>query len=392
MSKPAPHDSHTLVEASSFLIDRGFCGLVWLDGDLVVRERAGSLVEFVALDQPVGLAFLPLFGCEDDIRALRDDPRHRFELANVKIIAATEESPRLSLYVHWLDTSGRYLVIVVRATTQSGIEAELENQSRRRALAEAKAIEQAKALERANAELTRANRELDEFANIISHDLKSPMRALRYLAEDIEQSLARADTATATAHLADLKQQARRMSRMLTDLLTYARIGPNGEEAIGDTDTQALVETIIASLPRPRGFAIEISGQWPAMRTVSAALDVVLRNLIDNAIKHHDRSDGRLVLSARPLARGIEVSIGDDGPGIDPKHHEAIFQPFRKLELKTGSDERSSGIGLSFVRKTVESNGATLTLESAPRERRGTTFRLRWPGELLDSDGVPGKP
>lgn len=391
MSKTAAHDSNTLVEASSFLIDRGFCGLVWLDEDLVVRERAGSLVDFVTLDQPVGLAFLPLFGCEDDISALRNNPRHRFELANVKIIGATQESPRLSLYVHWLDTSQRFLIIVVRATTQSGIEAELENQSRRRALAEAKTIEQAKALERANAELTRVNRELDEFANIISHDLKSPMRGLRYLAEDIEQALERADTSAATALLADLKQQARRMSRMLTDLLAYARIGPNGEEATGDTDTQALVETIIASLPRPRGFAIEISGQWPLLRTVSAALDVVLRNLIDNAIKHHDRPDGRLVLSARTIKNGIEVSIGDDGPGIDPKYHEAIFQPFRKLDMKPAPDERSSGIGLSFVRKTVETNGATLTLESQPCERRGTTFRLQWPGELLAQDGSPYK-
>ena len=125
---------------------------------------------------------------------------------------------------------------------------------------------------------------------------------------------------------------------------------------------------------------------------MSAALDVVLRNLIDNAIKHHDRTDGRLTLSARPIKSGVEVSIGDDGPGIDSKYHEAIFQPFRKLELKPASDERSSGIGLSFVRKTVETNGATLTLESAPRERRGTTFRLQWPGELLVQDGTANKP
>ncbi len=387
MSKTVTHDSHTLVEASSFLIDRGFCALVWLDQELVVRERAGSLVDFVALDQPVGSAFLPLFGCEDDIRALRGNPRHRFELANVKIIGAKQESPRLSLYVHWLETSRRFLIIVVRTTTQSGIEAELENQSRRRALAEAKTIEQAKALERANAELTRVNRELDEFANIISHDLKSPMRGLRYLAEDIEQALARSDAEAAAAHLVDLKQQARRMSRMLTDLLTYARIGPDSEETTADTDTQALVETIIASLPRPREFTIEISGEWPLMRTVSAALDVVLRNLIDNAIKHHDRADGLLVLSARPLKNGLEILVRDDGPGIEPKYHEAIFQPFRKLDLKPVADERSSGIGLSFVRKTVETNGARLALESAPRERRGTTFRLEWPGDLLAQDG-----
>lgn len=371
-----------LIEASSFLIERGFCGLVWLDADLVVRERSGKLVDFVALGVPIGVALLPLFGCEDDIRALRDNPRHRFELANVRIVGERSESPRINLFLHWLETSRRYLIIVVRATMQSEVEAELENQSRRRALAEAKTIEQAKALERANAELTRVNRELDEFANVISHDLKSPMRALRYLAEDIETALGRKDQAAAAAHLGDLRQQARRMSRMLTDLLTYARIGPNDAEALSETCTRELVEAIIASLPRPRGFMIEIEGDWPRIRTVEAALDLVLRNLVDNAIKHHDRPDGRVALSAMPVKAGIEIMISDDGPGVDPKYHAAIFQPFRKLEPGP-AHEASSGIGLSLVRKTVETNGAQLELESAPAVRRGTIFRLRWPGEVI---------
>lgn len=376
-------DSRYLVEACQFLIDRGFCGLVWLDVDLIVRDRAGSLVAFVPLDQPVGMALLPLYGCEDDIRALRHNPRHRFELANVKIVGDKAESPRLNFYLHWLETSARYVIIVVRTTMQSAIEAELENQSRRRALAEAKTIEQAKALERANAELTRVNRELDEFANVISHDLKSPMRALRYLAEDIEQALEGNDQLAAKAHLADLRQQTRRMSRMLTDLLTYARIGPTGEDAAGETDTRALIEQIIASLPRPRGFELEVAGTWPMMRTVEPALDLVLRNLLDNAIKHHDRHDGRVTLTAAPTRTGIDIAISDDGPGIDPKYHCTIFQPFRKLDQRpAAADAASSGIGLSLVRKTVETNGATLSLESTPAQRRGTTFRLHWPGEI----------
>lgn len=384
MSTKLQPDSGSLVEASSFLIERGFCGLVWLDRDLVVRERAGGLVDFIPLDQPVGMAILPLHGCEDDIRALRHNPRHRVELANIKIVGERSESPRINLYLHWLDTSARYLIIVVRTTSQSEIEAELENQSRRRALAEAKTLEQAKALERTNAELTRANRELDEFANIIAHDLKSPMRALRYLAEDIERAMEQRDTSAATSRLADLKQQARRMSRMLTDLLTYARIGPTNEEAISETDTRALAEAIIASLPRPRGLTIELVGNWPLLLTVEPALDLVLRNLLDNAIKHHDRPDGRVTLLATPVRNGLDVSISDDGPGIDPKYHGAIFQPFRKLDLKpAASDAHSSGIGLSLVRKTVERNAATLILESSPALRRGTTFRLHWPGRIV---------
>ena len=153
MSKSIATDSRALLEAGSFLVERGFCGLIWLDTELIVRERAGSLVEFVLLDQPVGTSVVPLFGFEDDIRALRQNPRHHVELANVKIMGVRNDSPRLNFYLHWLETSERYLIIVIRTTSQSEIEAELENQSRRRGLLEAKTIEQAWALERANAEL-----------------------------------------------------------------------------------------------------------------------------------------------------------------------------------------------------------------------------------------------
>ena len=200
----------------------------------------------------------------------------------------------------------RYLIIVIRATTQSELEAELENQSRRRALAEAKTIEQAKALERANAELTRANRELDEYANIIAHDLKSPMRAVRYFAEDIAQALERNDRQAARKLLGDLQAPGPADVADADRLLAYARIGPNSEEAVSETDTHALAETIIASLPRPRGFTIEVSGEWPVMRTVEPALDLVLRNLIDNAIKHHDRRDGRVSLTAHSTKDGLD--------------------------------------------------------------------------------------
>lgn len=378
----APEHDH-LVEACTFLIDRGFTGLVWLDTDLVVRERAGKLVDFVAADRPIGEATAALFGFDDDIRELARNPRHRFELANVKIVGDNADSPRLNFYLHWLETSERYLVIVVRNTAQAELEAELDNQSRRRSLAEAKSIEQAKALAAANAQLTRVNRELDEFTSIISHDLKSPMRNVRYLTEDIEAALERGDREDVGRLLADLKQQARRMSHMLTDLLTYAKISPNSEEALVETDTRALAEAIIASLPRPRGFVVELAGTWPVMRTVAAALDLVVRNLLDNAIKHHDRPDGRVTLTASGARAGLEIEVADDGPGIPPRYHNAIFQPFRKLEQDGRGDGRSNGMGLSLVRKTVETNGATLQLESAPAVRRGTTFRLRWPGEIV---------
>ncbi len=374
-------DTASLIEASSFFIDRGFCGLVWLDSDLMVRERAGGLVDFVPLDKPLGRAIVALHGCDADAHALRAGTRRRLEVSNVRIVTADDGGLRLNFYVHWLETSQRFLVIVMRTTTQAELEAELEMVSRKRALAEAKSIEQARQLEKINAELL-------EFANIIAHDLKSPLRALRYYAEDIELALAQDDKDSALARLEDLKRQSRRMSGMLTDLFAYARIG-HTKEAKTETDTRAVAEAIVASLPRPLGFVIELAGEWPVLETVEPALDLVIRNLLDNAIKHHDRADGRVVLEAKTMRAGVEIMLADDGPGIARKHHKAIFQPFLKLDATAPpanapvSATSGSGIGLSLVRKTVETAGATLTMESDPDIQRGTTFRLRWPGRIV---------
>ncbi len=383
MSRTIATDGRQLSDAFGYLTDRGLLGFVWLDPDLVVQERVGNLVSFVPIGKSAGTAIVPLYGCEDDIRRLRHDAHHTFELANIRIMGAGGEGPRLNFSGYWLETSQRFLLVVVPNTPQSEVAAELENQSRRRALAEARYIEKSKAFETANAELTRANRELEEFASIISHDLKSPMRTMRYITEDIEQSLQNGNHDAAMALLRDLKQQARRMSGMLSDLLAYARIGPTDDGHVTEFETRDLIESIVASLPRPAGFTVERTGAWPTLRGVRPALDLIVRNLVDNAIKHHDRPDGRVILTAEPVRGGLEIVVVDDGPGIDPRYHKAIFQPFRRIETTPAQDDRSTGIGLSLVRKTVETNGATLSLESAPTLKRGTTFRLRWPGEIV---------
>ena len=169
---------------------------------------------------------------------------------------------------------------------------------------------------------------------------------------------------------------------MLTDLLAYTRIG-HTEEAYAEVDTRALMVAIVKSLPRPEGFSVDLAGDWPVMEVIEPALDLVVRNLLDNAIKHHDRPNGRVVIAAQSWPRGLEISVADDGPGIAPEHHAAVFQPFLKLASGATPETSGSGIGLSLVRKAAETAGAVLTLESDPGARRGTTFRLRWPGRIV---------
>ena len=376
--------------AADFLVSRGFYGVVWLDAELIVVAREGALVADVQPGLAVGDAVLQLNGLDEQIQALRLQPDTSLELGTGALMGPDGPGRRLNFYVHWLESRGQFLLLVARTTNQEALEAELETQSRRTALAEKAVVEQAEEIKRTNAELTRANRELSEFAYAISHDLRAPLRGLRYRFEDLQRALADTDTDAAQGIIDGLRGQTRRMSQMLGDLLVYARLG-RIEEAIEPIDTSAVIQAVATSLPRPAGLQVEIGGVWPRIEVAGAALDLVLRNLLDNAIKHHDRAQGRIEIVARPLAEGLEVTIADDGPGIPRTFHELVFQPFRKVAA--GEDKSSqrpgegpsegSGIGLSLVRKTVETNRATLELISDPDVRRGTTFRLSWPGRIV---------
>jgi signal transduction histidine kinase len=241
-------------------------------------------------------------------------------------------------------------------------------------MAEAEVSAKSKELARANADLTVANGNLEQFAAIVTHDLKAPMRAVRYLADEIETAIGASDTETARGKLGELRRQTTRLSSMLSALLHYSSAGP-GREAIERVDTLALVTEIVRSLPLG-GIDVAIRGAWPQLETLAAPLDLILRNLIGNTIKHHDRDRGQLVIACTDLGRDLEITFEDDGPGIAPEHHASVFLPFRTL----GSN--GEGMGLAIVQKMVDAAGGAIALVSNPAERRGTTFKILWPKQI----------
>ncbi|MFM1816538.1 MAG: hypothetical protein RLZ98_3233 [Pseudomonadota bacterium] len=360
--------------AAEFLSDRGLFGLVWFGDDLIITSRTGVIADLAPPGEIVTECVLPLFGLEDNIRALKHGAGKRVHVPNVSIVTSADERLRLDIHVYWLPARKEFLLLLARAPAHHTIEMQLYEESRRRRLAEEKNLEQAE-------ELARANRDLSEFAYVISHDLNAPLRALRYHVEDLEPHLSGNQEARRILEL--ITFQSRRMSAMLSDLLAYSRIDRKTETKAA-VDTSALVQTIVRSLPRPSGMEMEIAGDWPTVETYAAPLDLVLRNLLHNAIKHHDRDGGLIVARCRWQETGLDIEITDDGPGIPPCYHEAIFQPFCKLDITDdGSmlDENAeaSGIGLALVRRTAETVGANIELISDPDTRRGTTFRVHWP-------------
>lgn len=368
-----------LVAAGRLLAERGVYGLVWFDEELYVTARYGRLADFIEVGEPLLNACLPLIGLEQDILALKGLRGKVLDLPSVLLATLDQSMPRLNLTVFWHEDGRHFLMLLARSSSYSDLEGELSRQMRARLIAETAVAEKSRELARANSELARANQDLEDFAAIISHDLKSPLRALRYAADDMASLIDKGDVETARQRLDEIGQRTLRMSDMMTALLDYASVGRKAEIA-EPVETRGIAEAIVGSLAIPEGFAVEITGRWPEVTTAAAALDLVLRNLVQNAIVHHDRSAGNITLEAKDGRKTFTISVIDDGPGIEPAHHAAILLPFRTLNARAGS----TGMGLAFVNRTVATLGGRLEIRSDPAKKRGATFRLIWPKKLDD--------
>lgn len=224
------------------------------------------------------------------------------------------------------------------------------------------------------AELTKRLQELDQFAYITSHDLKAPLRAIDHLAHWISEDAAHLLPPTSQEHLAKMRGRINRMDRLLDDLLAYSRADryQYGTEKV---DVAELVDDIVRLVTPPQGFAVSPETPLPSVRTQKVPLETVLRNLISNAIKHHDRSDGQVRVAVQDLGEWFAFDIRDDGPGIAPEFHERIFQMFQTL--KPRDTVEGSGMGLAIVKKIVEARGGMVAVASSVGQ--GATFRFTWP-------------
>ncbi len=316
-----------------------------------------------------------LTGLEDDILDLHRQPDRRITLANMAIVTGTDEAARYDFVILYDQPRDEFVVVVSPSHANDDLSIELERKVRRNLQLEAAAAAQAREIAETNQLLTRTNNDLVNFTRIISHDLKAPMRALRYSADDIEAAISGQGELEANDALNELRGHAQRLSQMVTDLLAYSRLELKSS-AIAPTDTRALIRNIINSLPRPASFAINIRGDWPTITTAQALLDVALRNLIDNAIKHHDRDDGLIVARCVQAGNNLEFTVEDDGPGIPEAYRDAARHPFTSLQPGSGD---TGGMGLALVDKVVSEAGGTLVISDRADGARGTCIAISWP-------------
>jgi signal transduction histidine kinase len=220
------------------------------------------------------------------------------------------------------------------------------------------------------------NVELQEFAYAASHDLKAPLRVIdnasRWLEEDLQEHL----TDETRENMALLRGRVARMEKLLDDLLEYSRIGRTTDERYVETmPGDALMSNVLALLSPPAGFTVNVGSGFSGIRIRRMPLQQIFMNLIANAIKHHDKTKGRIDVTVEDDGAHYRFAVKDDGPGIPAQFHEQIFKMFQTL--KPRDQVEGSDMGLAMVRKNIEVFGGALTLESSAG--RGSTFRFIWP-------------
>lgn len=222
--------------------------------------------------------------------------------------------------------------------------------------------------------LEKSNKELDQFAYIVSHDLKAPLRAISNLATWVQEDLGDSLADETKANFNMLKGRVARMESLINGILEYSRIG-RAEIPSENIDTGKLVNEAVELLAPPSHIKLEVDPLMPVVEAPKVMLLQVFSNLISNAIKYNDKKEGLIKISAQENENAFEFSVQDNGPGIEPEYHEKIFVIFQTLQSRDKFE--STGIGLTIVKRIVNARGGRIWVESAPG--KGSKFIFSWP-------------
>lgn len=222
-------------------------------------------------------------------------------------------------------------------------------------------------------ELYRVNEELKNFAYVVSHDLKAPLRAINQLSSWIAEDYADKFDEEGREQMALLRGRAQRMHEMIDGILQYSRVG-RVREMIEQVDIGRLVEEVIQLISPPDSIKIRVHSPLPVIKGEKLRLYQVFQNLLDNAVKYNDKEDGLVDVSCREEDDFWCFCIADNGPGIDKKYQERVFQLFQTLQPKDQS--QSTGIGLSLIEKIVDSWGGKIWIESETGQGCSVLFTI----------------
>lgn len=217
--------------------------------------------------------------------------------------------------------------------------------------------------------------EFEQFAHIVSHDLKSPLRNIGSYAQLLKRRYQDCLDADANVFLDYIVKNAEVMTDFLTDMLELSAIAQDTDRQT--TDLNQVVEKIrldLQSTISENDAEIEV-GELPTL-AVYANIQQLLHNLVDNSLKYRNGQSPRIKINAQPIDnQGVwQISVADNGVGLDEMYHEKVFHPFQRIDHR---DRPGSGMGLAICRKVVHLHGGHIWYNK--NTEGGTTFHFTIP-------------
>ncbi|MBM1690200.1 sensor histidine kinase [Sulfitobacter geojensis] len=220
-----------------------------------------------------------------------------------------------------------------------------------------------------------ASQDIEDFIYLISHDVRASVRALlelpRWIEEDLEEAGVKIDGSVA-ASIELMNRHTGRLDRMLVDLLTFSRIGRMQE--VRENHLPRVIDQVLEDIPVPAGFAVIRDMECDQLVMGDRDVLTLFDALVGNALKHHDKSSGQIVISTSVQAGEVVLSVADDGPGIPPEYRENVFGAMRTLRPR--DEVEGSGMGLANVRKIATLYGGSARITDSPYGR-GTLVEAR---------------
>ena len=234
-------------------------------------------------------------------------------------------------------------------------------------------IEINKQKDRLLSNLERQNQELNDYAHMVSHDLKSPLQSIdaltTWIKEDYFDVLGEGGREVVNL----IRENVEKMDTLILGILEYSTIG-KAEKELYEIDLNNLIEELILGFDNPNGVKISIPYKLPSIKGDQHRLELLFHHLIYNAIKFNDKEkNGFVEIHFSEEDKYWQFSIKDNGKGIEMQYFEKIFIAFQKLE----NDYSSAGIGLSIVKKIIESYDGLIWLESIPNVETTFYFKIK---------------
>ncbi len=222
--------------------------------------------------------------------------------------------------------------------------------------------------------LSEINQELQDFAHIVSHDLKAPLRAIKVIADWLSTDYQDQLDAQGKENLRLLDRRVSHMQNLIEGILQYSRVG-RAEQRVTPVDLNRLLPEIVDNLAVPPHIEIDIQAALPTLQADATKVTQVFQNLLTNAVKYMDKPEGRIAVTCAAQDSWWLFRVTDNGPGIEAKYFERIFKIFQTLVPK--DEYESTGVGLTLVKKIVELYGGKVWVESVVGQ--GSTFLFTWP-------------